>query len=266
MSYRVPDHQLAFANHLADLAGAILRDKFANPPIVETKADGSPVTDADRAVEQTIRAAINHAHPSHGIVGEEFPPEREGAEHVWIIDPLDGTKEYVQGLPLFGVLIALCRHGRFVLGLADQPQLAHRWLGADGHGTTRNCRPVHTRACAALSDAVISTMGYDTFCADRHALLASLRSQARSTVTADSFYVFGLLAEGRMDLIVSDHFALHDYAALEAIVRNAGGTATDWLGQPLSMASSGTILAAGNATLHADARAALRVAEHLHPT
>jgi inositol-phosphate phosphatase / L-galactose 1-phosphate phosphatase / histidinol-phosphatase len=266
MSYRVPDHHLAFANHLADLAGAILRDKAANPPTIEIKADGSPVTDADRAVEQAIRAAINHAYPGHGIIGEEFAPEREDAEHVWIIDPLDGTKEYVQGLPLFGTLIALCHRGCFVLGLADQPQLAHRWLGADGHGTTRNGRPVHTRACAALSDAVISTMGYDTFCAGRHAVLASMRGQARGTITADSFYVFGLLAEGRVDLIVSDRFALHDYAALEVIVRNAGGTVTDWLGQPLGMNSSGTVLAAGNTGLHAEARAALGVAEHLHAT
>ena len=257
MSYRVPDHHLAFANHLADLAGAILRDKFTNPPAVETKADGSPVTDADRAVEQAIRAAINGAHPNHGTIGEEFPAEREGADYVWIIDPLDGTKEYVQGLPLFGVLIALCHGGRFVLALADQPLLGHRWLGADGHGTTRNDRPVRTRACAALSDAVISTMGYDTFCAGRHAVLFTLRRQARSTVTADSFYVFGLWAEGRVDLIASDRFALHDYAALDVIVRNAGGTMTDWSGGPLNMSSSGTILAAGNATLHAEARAAL---------
>lgn len=258
MSYRVPDQHLAFANHLADLAGEILRDKLANPPTVKTKADGSPVTDADHAVEQAIRAAINLAHPAHGIIGEEFPPEREGVEYVWIVDPLDGTKEYVQGLPLFGVLIALCHRGRFVLGLADQPQLRHRWLGADGHGTTRNDRPVRTRDCAALSDAVISTMGYDTFCAGRHEVLAALRGQARSTVTADSFYVFGLLAEGKVDLIVSDHFALHDFAALEAIVRNAGGTMTDWSGQPLGMTSAGTICAAGSATLHANAQAALQ--------
>ena len=258
MSYRVPDDLLAFANHLGDLAGGILRDKFARPPAVETKADGSPVTDADHAVEQAVRAAINGAHPGHGIIGEEFPAERKDADYVWIIDPLDGTKEYVQGLPLFGPLIALCHRGRFVLGLAEQPLLAHRWVGADGHGTTRNGRPVHTRAGVALADAVISTMGYDTFCAGRHAVLSPLRSRARNTVTADSFYVFGLLAEGRVDLIVSDRFALHDYAALDVIVRNAGGTMTDWCGKPLGMTSAGTILAAGSAALHAEARAALR--------
>ena len=257
MPYRVPDHHLALANHLADLAGAILRERFARPPAVETKADGSPVTDADRAVEQAVRAAINGAHPDHGIIGEEFAAERAGADDVWIIDPLDGTKEYVQGLPLFGVLIALCHQGRFVLGLAEQPLLGHRWLGADGHGATRNGQPVRTRPCAALADAVISTMGYDTFCAGRNGELAALRARARGTVTADSFYVFGLLAEGRVDLIASDRFALHDYAALDVIVRNAGGTVTDWSGAPLGLHSAGTILAAGDAALHAQARALL---------
>jgi inositol-phosphate phosphatase/L-galactose 1-phosphate phosphatase/histidinol-phosphatase len=260
MPYRVSADLVAFANHHADLAGAILRDASNNPPIVETKSDGSPVTDADRAVEQAIRAAINREHPGHGIRGEELPSEREAAEYLWIIDPIDGTKEYVQGLPLFGTLIALCHCGRFVLGLADQPQLAHRWLGADGHGTTRNGRRVHTSACATLADAVISTMGYDTFCAGRNAVLAPLRRRARGTVTADSFYVFGLLAEGRVDVIATDRFALHDYAALEVIVRNAGGTMTDWCGQPLGMTSGGTILATSTAALHAEVLPVLRVA------
>ena len=248
---------LAFAHHLADIAGTILREKAEAPPAVETKPDGTPVTDADRAVEQAVRAEINRAYPAHGIRGEEFPPERENAAFVWIIDPLDGTKEYIQGLPLFGFLLALAHRGRFVLGLADQPQLRHRWLGADGHGTTRNGRQVATRQCLTLADAVISTMGYDTFCPTRHATLAPLRQRARNTITADSFYVFGLLAEGRADLIVSDMFALHDYAALDAIVRNAGGMVTDWSGQPLAMAGRNTILAAATPALHAEALAAL---------
>ena len=262
MSYRVPDQHLAFANHLADLAGEILRDKFANPPAVETKADGSPVTDADHAVEQAIRSAINLAHPAHGIIGEEFP-ERAGAEYVWIIDPLDGTKEYVQGLPLFGVLIALCHRGRFVLGLAEQPQLAHRWLGADGHGTTRNGRRVHTRACSALSDAVISTMGYDTFCAGRHAELdfsCAARRAACSWPTVSTSLAWSGRGEAGPDRVRS-------FCA--ARLRRAGGDRPqrrrhgDRLARPpLDMNSSGTILAAGTATLHGEARAALEAALH----
>src|SRR5690242_12530386 len=117
---------IAFANHLADLAGDILRGKAAAPPAIEIKPDGTPVTDADRAVEIAIRAEIIRAYPGHGIRGEEFPAHLPDAAHVWIIDPLDGTKEYTQGLPLWGFLLSLAHAGRFILGLADQPQLRHR--------------------------------------------------------------------------------------------------------------------------------------------
>ncbi len=251
---------LAFANHLADLAGDILRAKAALPPAIEIKPDGSPVTDADRAVEQAVRAAIMAAYPDHGIRGEEFPAHQPDAEHVWIIDPLDGTKEYTLGLPLWGFLLALAHRGRFVLGLADQPQLRHRWLGAEGHGTTRNGAPVHVSACTTLAEARINTMGYDTFSAHRHDALAALRrhGNARSLVTADSFYVFGLLAEGRVDLIASDNFALHDHAALGAIVRYAGGVATDWDGRELTIHHAGSVLAAATPALHAEAMEVLR--------
>ena len=249
---------IAFANHLADLAGDILRAKAALPPAVEIKPDGTPVTDADRAVETAVRAEIMRAYPTHGIRGEEFPAHQPDAAHVWIIDPLDGTKEYTLGLPLWGFLLALVHDGRFVLGLADQPQLRHRWLGADGHGTTRNGAPVRVSTCATLADATISTMGYDTFCAHRHDVLARLRGHARAAITADSFYVFGLLAEGRVDVIASDGFALHDHAALDAIVRNAGGTVTDWDGNPLTPEHAGTILAAATPSLHAETLALLK--------
>src|SRR6478735_6391765 len=96
---------VTFANHLADLAGDILRAKSAAPPVIEIKPDGTPVTDADRAVEQAVRAEIALAYPDHGIRGEEFPAHQPDADHVWIIDPLDGTKEYTLGLPLWGFLL-----------------------------------------------------------------------------------------------------------------------------------------------------------------
>ena len=253
----VPPDLLAFANHLADIAGAIIRAHADRPPEVETKSDGSPVTTIDKAVEAAIRAEILKTHPDHGIHGEEFPPHQPGAAHVWIIDPIDGTKEWVQGLPLYGVLLALLHGEDIVLGLADQPALRHRWLGATGHGTTRNGTTIRTRQGRTLDDAIVSTMGYDTFAHEHHAKLAKLRVNHRNTVTADSFYVFGLLAEGRVDLIASAHFALHDYAALDAIVRNAGGTVTDWSGAPLGRHSNGTILAAATPALHAAALAVL---------
>ncbi len=253
-----PSDLIAFANHLADIAADIIRAHADRPPEVEIKSDGSPVTTIDKAVESAVRAEILKAHPDHGIHGEEFPPHQIDAPLVWIIDPIDGTKEWVQGLPLYGFLLALAQGDDIILGLADQPALRHRWLGAAGHGTTRNGAPVHTRPGRTLDTAILSTMGYDTFAGARHAELARLRVNHRNTVTADSFYVFGLLAEGRVDLVASAHFALHDYAALDAIVRNAGGTVTDWSGAPLGRHSDGTILAAATPELHAEALAVLR--------
>ncbi len=253
----VPADLLAFANHLADIAAAIIRAHADHPPEVEIKSDGSPVTTIDKAVEAAIRAEILETHPDHGIHGEEFPPHQADAPYVWIIDPIDGTKEWVQGLPLYGFLLALTHGDDLILGLADQPVLQHRWLGATGHGTTRNGTQVQTRQGRTLDTAIISTMGYDTFASAHRAKLAQLRTNHRNTVTADSFYVFGLLAEGRVDLIASAHFALHDYAALDAIVRNAGGTVTDWAGAPLGRHSDGTILAAATPNLHAAALALL---------
>lgn len=252
-----PAEFITFANHLADIAADIIRAHADRPPEVEIKSDGSPVTTIDKAVEAAVRAEILKTHPDHGIHGEEFPPHQTDADYVWIIDPIDGTKEWVQGLPLYGFLLALTHGENIILGLADQPALRHRWLGAAGHGTTRNGTQVHTRQGRTLDDAIISTMGYDTFAGEHHAKLAKFRTNHRNTVTADSFYVFGLLAEGRVDLIASAHFALHDYAALDAIVRNAGGTITDWTGAPLRRQADSTILAAATPDLHAAALARL---------
>jgi inositol-phosphate phosphatase / L-galactose 1-phosphate phosphatase / histidinol-phosphatase len=252
-----PPDLVAFAQRLGDLAGDIFRTRAALPPQVEIKPDGSPVTDTDKAVESAVRAEIARTFPAHGIHGEEFPAERLDAEYVWIIDPLDGTKEWVQGVPLWGFLLGLMHRGEFILGLAEQPLLGHRWLGAAGHGTTRNGLPVHTRQGRSLDTAIVSTMGYDTFAHGGHDRVARLRRNHRNCVTADSFYVLGLLAEGRVDLVASSHFALHDYAALDAIVRHAGGSVTDWQGAPLGRGSDGTILAAGDARLHAEALAVL---------
>ena len=253
-----PAELVAFAHTLGDTACDLLRQFARGPVAVETKSDGTPVTEVDRAVEAAVRTQIHHHFPAHGIIGEEFPAERADAPFVWIVDPLDGTKEFIQGLPLFGTLIALAHHGRIVLGLAEQPLTRDRWLGADGHGTTWNGATAHVRPCESLSQAVLSTMGYDSFCPHRAATLAPLRARARNTVTADSFVVFGLLATGRVDAIVSDGFALHDYAALDAIVRNAGGSMTDWAGQRLTLHSDRTVLAAGDARVAAEILAAVR--------
>ena len=252
-----PPELLAFAHDLGDIAADLLRQFARGPVQVDTKGDGSPVTQVDRAVESALRGEIRRRFPAHGVIGEDFPAERADADWTWIIDPLDGTKEFIQGLPLFGCLIALTHRGRIVLGLAEQPLTRDRWLGADGHGTVWNGLPAAVRPCASLADAVLSTMGYDSFCNAKNATLAPLRTRCRTTVTGDSFFVFGLLAAGQVDAIASHGFALHDFAALDAIVRNAGGTMTDWRGERLTLASGGSVLAAGDARVHRELLMAL---------
>lgn len=245
----IPDSFVTFAHHLADLSAAMLREQAQGEVAIEIKPDGTPVTSADKAVEAALRREIETSHPEHGIIGEEFPARRADAEWVWVIDPLDGTKEFIQGLPLWGSLLALAWRGRFVLGVAEQPLLGERWIGVEGQGTRRNGKKLRTRPCASLDQAVVSTMGYDSFCPARYDTLRAVRGAARGTVIADSFFVFGLLAAGRVDLIVSDGFALHDYAALDVIVREAGGSMTDWGGRRLGLNSDRSVIAAGDARL-----------------
>ncbi len=244
-----PDELVEFAGHLSDVACQILRRHTHRPLDIEVKGDGSPVTNVDREVEAAVRAEIERAYPAHGIRGEEFPATRPDAELVWIIDPLDGTKEFIQGLPLFGFLLALCHRGRFILGLAEQPVTRDRWLGAAGHGTRHRGEKVTTRRCPALAEATLSIMGYDSFCRAHHDRLSPIGAAAKARIIADSFYVFGLVAMGRVDAIVSAGFALHDYAALDVIVREAGGEVTDWQGKPLELASDNTIIAVGDKAL-----------------
>ncbi len=130
MTQPCPPEFVAFAHNLGDIAADLLRGFARGPLGVETKPDVSPVTQVDRAVDTALREAIRRKYPAHGIIGEEFSPDRPGAEFVWIIDPLDGTREFIQGLPLFGTLIALAHAGEIVLGLAEQPLTRDRFLGA----------------------------------------------------------------------------------------------------------------------------------------
>jgi inositol-phosphate phosphatase/L-galactose 1-phosphate phosphatase/histidinol-phosphatase len=252
-----PPEFVTSAQNLGDVACDLLR-RFARGPVtVDTKGDGSPVTDVDRTVETALREAIRRAHPTHGVIGEEFGSDRADAEFVWIVDPLDGTREFIQGLPLFGTLIALAHEGKIVLGLAEQPLTRDRFVGAEGFGSTWNGSAISVRPCAALAEAVVSTTGYDSFAAHRYDVLRPLRQASRGVVNGDTWMVFGLLAAGRLDAIASDGFYLHDYAALDAIVRNAGGVVTDWAGHRLTLTSDRSILAAGDARLHAEMLAKL---------
>ena len=126
-----------FAHRLADAAGEIVRPAARSRRVVHRKADASPVTETDRAVEMRLREMIACRYPDHGVIGEEFGDDRRDAEHVWVLDPVDGTTAFIAGLPVFGTLIGLARGGRPVLGIVDQPATRERWVGIDGEGSFR---------------------------------------------------------------------------------------------------------------------------------
>lgn len=250
------DELVAFAHHLAELARAEIRPHFRTGFDVISKADASPVTVADRNAEAAMRKAIEAQYPDHGIFGEEFGPVRSDAAWQWILDPIDGTKSFVSGLPIFGTLIALFHRGKPVLGIIDQPILQERWLGVAGERSTFNGKPISVRACASLADAYMYSTAPGMFPAGYAGPHRTLTEKVKYFRWGGDCYAYGLLALGHVDLVVEASLKLYDFAALIPVIQGAGGMITDWKGGELGMRSDGAVLAAGDAALH---RAAVEV-------
>ncbi|MBC7369182.1 MAG: histidinol-phosphatase [Undibacterium sp.] len=246
----------SFLTELAERSGDFIRPHFADPALtVETKADASPVTIADRGAEELLRRLIAGKFPTHGVIGEELGSENPDAEFVWVLDPIDGTKSFISGVPLFGTLIALLHDGQPILGCIHQPILRQLMIG-DGTTTTLNARAVRCRATTRLADATLLTS--DTLnlakyqngpAADR--LLAS----AKLARTWGDCYGYLLLAAGHADLMCDPIMNPWDIAALVPVIRGAGGVITDWTGASAYPAES--TLAAATPELHAAALAIL---------
>lgn len=246
---RCPEEFLDFAQHLADAAGAVHRRYFRKLVVVETKPDGSPVTRVDKEAELVVRNLVQERFPDHGVIGEEFPPLRQDADFVWVVDPLDGTKLFLLGIPQFGVLLALAHRGQFVLGVIDQPIVRDRWLGANGQGTYLNGMPVRTRPCPYLQEAVLCRPGIGDNTLGRDAAINRVSRRVRWVHWGVTCYDYGLLASGFIDLIVTAGPKLHDLAPLEPIIRSAGGVVSDWSGAPLTIASRDLLVACGDKAL-----------------
>ena len=248
-----------FMVELADRSGAFLRPLFGAPGLaVETKTDDTPVTAADRGAEELLRALIAKRFPAHGIVGEEFGAERAHAEFVWMLDPIDGTKSFIHGVPLWGTLIALLHGGQPVLGAIHLPALGHLLLG-DSTTTTLDGQPVRVRVCDRVEDATLLTS--DPLNPAKHQDgpgFAALATRARLVRTWGDCYGYFLLASGRADIMCDPVLSPWDLAALVPVVRGAGGVITDWQGRAPWPASSA--LAASSPALHAAAVAALKSA------
>jgi myo-inositol-1(or 4)-monophosphatase len=254
---------LDFAHGLADLSGTIIRPYFRKPLAVANKGEKGafdPVTKADRAAERAIRRAIKERWPDHGLVGEELGSAGEDRRFRWVVDPIDGTRAFIMGSPLWGTLIGLLDEEEPILGLMDQPFTGERfWSGATGaHMRTRAGKPrrIKTRACASLTEATLTTTHPELFTKGREAqAFARLAERVRMTRCGGDCYGYCLLAAGFVDLVVEAGLKAHDVVALIPIIERAGGRMTTWEGGPAT--SGGTVIAAGDARLHEQAMAIL---------
>jgi histidinol phosphatase-like enzyme (inositol monophosphatase family) len=255
--------RLAFAHRLADSAGAVIRPFFRKPIAVDDKGDGrryDPVTEADRAAETVIRKLIGEAYPDDGILGEELGDAKGSSGYRWVIDPIDGTRAFISGQPLWGTLIALEHHGTPVIGVLDQPVLAERFVGCNGKAelvTPEGTTALKTRACPGLKSALLSTTHpWDYFDESEGPAFVRLAQQVQMSRFGGDCYAYGLLASGFIDLVVEAQLHAWDVAALIPIIEGAGGSITDWNGKPVE--NGGRVIAAGDKRVHAEALAILQ--------
>lgn len=251
------DFTLELCGAAADVAVPIFRSGCGH----EDKDAGTgfdPVTEADRGAEAAIRRLIASRFPDHGVVGEEYGDDRPDAEFVWVLDPVDGTRAFISGLPLWTTLIGLRREGRLVLGAVGAPALGEVFVG--GPGGARLVRegastPIRTRRCAALDEATISTTDPELFDARRRAGWDTLRAASRLTRLGCDGYAYAMVASGRMDLVAESGLKPWDWSAPTAVVRAAGGVVTDWSGA--EPAGESSLIAVGDPALAEAARSLL---------
>lgn len=242
----------AFAQELAIAARTVTRRYFRTAVPSELKADDSPVTLADQETEQVLREMIREYYPDHGIYGEEWGLENEAAELRWVIDPIDGTKAFLAGIPTFVTLIALCHKGVPVLGVIDQPISDERWVGVQGRATLFNNAPLVQvqQGVAGLAHAMVGTTDPALFPASASQAYARLRSACCNQICGGDGYIYGRLCSGIPHLVCEHGLKPHDFAALRPVIEGAGGVITDWQGNPLTLTSAGDVIAACNPALH----------------
>jgi histidinol phosphatase-like enzyme (inositol monophosphatase family) len=249
------DPYRAFMIELAERSGEFIRPFFGAAGLaVETKADNSPVTEADTGAERLMREMIAARFPSHGIIGEEHGYTNADAEFVWVLDPIDGTKAFAAACPLFGTLVALLHQEQPVLGMIHQPILHQLMLG-DGKRTTLNEQPVRVRSCSRVEDAVLLTS--DPFNPGKYrdgAAFDKLARRARVVRTWGDCYGYLLVASGWADVMLDPIMNPWDVPALVPILRGAGGKISDWYGKDAVGADS---TVAAHPLIHADVIAAL---------
>ena len=244
----------AFVNELATVSGETILPFFRTALTIEDKGRGGsfdPVTAADHAAETAIRALIRRTFPDHGIIGEEYGQERADAEYVWVLDPIDGTKSFISGMPAWGTLIGLLRSGEPVFGMMSQPFTRERFSGGGGAARYRGPageRDLRARPCARLSEAVLFTTSPRLMNdADRNSF-GRVEDAVRLSRYGGDCYAYCMLAAGHVDLVIETELKPYDVLPLVPIIAGAGGMITSWEGG--APHAGGRVIAAGDKRMH----------------
>jgi myo-inositol-1(or 4)-monophosphatase len=251
-----------FARELAALAGRTILPLFRNPLAVDNKlAEGfDPVTEADRSAEQAMRRMIAASFPDHGIIGEEFEPTPAHSDFCWVLDPIDGTRSFICGMPTWTTLIAIAFRERPILGIVSQPFVGEMFIGGPygtwwERGSDRLSHSV--KPAAGMASAILTTVAPEIYRSEKQRrVLDQMCSRTRMTRFGGDAYFFVMLAAGFVDIAMDAGLAIYDIAALVPIIEGAGGIVTTWDGGDAS--SGGDIIAAASAGLHASALAVMK--------
>ena len=245
----------AFLAELPSVSRAVISQYFRQSFAIDNKADDSPVTIADRAAEAALRQSISAAFPGHAIMGEEQGGHvDEGLS--WIIDPIDGTRSFITGRPLFGTLIGIVDGGIPVSGLIDMPAINETYRTEDGRSLFESAAgtvAIRSRSCDRLEDAHIATTSPDAFTAEGWQVFTSVKDKCASSVYGGDCYNYALLAAGHLDIVIEHQLGAYDMMALVPILQNAGAYVTDWQGAPITINNDGSLLACATRALHQDA-------------
>ena len=250
----------SFVDQLASVSGETILPFFRTALAIENKQTGGgfdPVTAADRAAEDAMRALIAKNFPDHGILGEEYGAERTDAEYVWVLDPIDGTKSFITGMVAWGTLIGLMRFGEPVFGMMNQPFTREKFSGDGGAARYRGPagnRDLHVRACASLDDAILSTTSPLLMNLPDRAAFGRLETKVKLSRYGGDCYAYCMLAAGLIDLVIETEIKPYDIVAVIPIVTGAGGIVTTWENGPAQ--AGGRIVVAGDERVH---RAALEM-------
>jgi len=242
-----------FAQELTLIAEQSISKYFRTSLKIDSKTDHTPVTLADREAESLMRKRIHAQFPEHNIIGEEYGKKTAVSDYTWVLDPIDGTRSFIAGIPLFGTLVALLYKGEPVLGVIHAPVLQERWVGLQGEEATFNQQVCHCSQTSKLNEAILCCTDPDMFDAQKLKQFMAVEKEVHTRRFGGDCYSYGMLASGYVDLVVEADMKTYDFMALIPVIEGAGGVITDWEGKALHQSLTGTVLAAATSELHQEA-------------